>query len=244
MSRCSIIIPTKDRPLMLVACLEAMREAKGPDDEVLVIDSSTDGHTGFVAQLSGVVDRYWHKDVSAVEATNFGVQEARGRYIKVFADDDFINGAGHLKSLDIADKHEDVEMFLCGGVKIRTDMSKVTVVCYAEDAKVGHTVESIISAGAFGGGQLIRRHVFEKAGMYSHIRICDQEFATRCVAKGVKVRHMRVNTYLHPLYPHSGLVSKMDETNTEFKALAAQYGVRVMKRIECLFPPIWDGAVI
>lgn len=244
MSRCSIIIPTKGRPLMLAACLESVREAKGPDDEVLVIDSSPDTRTTGICELSGVVDRYWHKEVSQVEAINFGVQEARGRYIKVFSDDDFINGPGHLKSLDIADKHEGVELFICGGVKIRTDGEQISVICYDDGAKVGHTVESIIAAGAFGGGQLIRRHVFEKAGMFSHLRICDQEFAARCVSKGIIVRHMRVNTYLHPLYPYSGLVGKREETNREFQALAAQYDLKNTHRTGCLYPPVWDGRVV
>ena len=242
--RCSIVIPTKERHRILAACLESVREAKGPEDEVIVVDSSTDGWTKAYCEQSGVVDRYLWRNMSQVDATNLGVVEAKGRYVKVFSDDDFLNGPGHLRSLEIADQHPEVDMFVCGGVKFRTDNSAFTCLCWDESVNFGRSVERIYATGAFGGGQLIRRHVFDKVGMFAPLRVMDMEFACRCVAEGLTVRFMRVNTFLHPIYAHSGLVKAGEQTNAETAAVFAKYGVTDSQRPKCMYPPTWDGAVI
>ena len=242
--RCSIVIPTKDRPKILAACLESMREAKGTDDEVIVVDSSTEWMQKPHCMTSGVVDRHEVRELSQVDATNLGVKLAKGRYVKVFSDDDFINGPGHLKSLDIADQHPEVDVFVCGGVKFKTDGTALTIVCWDESVNFGRSPERIYATGAFGGGQLIRRHVFDKVGLFAPLRVMDMDFAVRCVAAGLTVRFMRVNTYLHPIYAHSGMSSAVAETNRETTELFAKYGVKHSERPKCLYPPIFDGAVI
>ena len=83
----TVVVPTRDRPEQLVACLEALRAATGPDDEVIVVDSaSTDPAVGQCARaLGATVVRC--EQPGAARARNAGV-DAADRPVIAFVDDD------------------------------------------------------------------------------------------------------------------------------------------------------------
>lgn len=83
----TVVVPTRDRPEHLDACLSALAGSVRPDDEVLVVDSaSRGGGTATVARDHGVgyvrVDR-----PGTSRARNAGAREA-GRSLLAFVDDD------------------------------------------------------------------------------------------------------------------------------------------------------------
>jgi GT2 family glycosyltransferase len=92
----SIIIPTRDRPAQLSACLRSLRDLDYPpeDREFIVV---ADG--GEAMTLSGVRLLRQVPAAGPGRARNFGAAQALGRYL-VFTDDDCRPGKDWLQSLD------------------------------------------------------------------------------------------------------------------------------------------------
>ena len=89
----SIIIPTKDRPGLLAACLRSIAQLDFPREEyeVLVVnDGGVQSLAGVIEQLEGDLPiRYFHQPLSGgpAAARNTGAEQAGGKYL-VFLDDD------------------------------------------------------------------------------------------------------------------------------------------------------------
>lgn len=85
--RVAVVVASRDRPAMLRGALEAVLDAVGPDDEVVVVDSaSMSGETGAVAEDAGV--RCIRCDLPGLaRARNAGVA-ATSAEVVAFTDDD------------------------------------------------------------------------------------------------------------------------------------------------------------
>jgi len=89
----SIVIPTKDRPELLAACLTGLSQLDYPREnyEVLVVDDGSESSMFGVCEqfLNKFTIEYFRQVVSSgpAAARNFGAENALGRYL-VFLDDD------------------------------------------------------------------------------------------------------------------------------------------------------------
>lgn len=86
----SVIVPTRDRPRALEACLTALAAQQGPDFEVLVVDDGGDAplEPGLEAVLGRLrVQLLRQTNAGPSAARNLGLRQARGRFV-AFTDDD------------------------------------------------------------------------------------------------------------------------------------------------------------
>lgn len=83
---CSVLVPTCNRPKMVEACLESLRNQTCHPQEVIVLDQSDGCRTQAVSALFDVRHvSMTQKNKSA--ALNLGIQESSGRYVCVIDDD-------------------------------------------------------------------------------------------------------------------------------------------------------------
>jgi glycosyltransferase involved in cell wall biosynthesis len=99
----SIIIPTYERPSQLATCLQSLARLDYPPEkfEVIVVDD------GGVQSLESVIEKFrerldvrlfTQKNTGPAGARNFGVEQARGKFL-AFTDDDCAPSAGWLRVL-------------------------------------------------------------------------------------------------------------------------------------------------
>jgi glycosyltransferase involved in cell wall biosynthesis len=97
----SVVLPTRDRPVLLERCLASVRAALGPDDEIVVVDSaSADPRVASVAAAAGA--RVLRCDRPGVDrARNLGWRSATHDAV-LFVDDDVVVDTGWADALSDA----------------------------------------------------------------------------------------------------------------------------------------------
>lgn len=201
--RISFIINTKNRAALLGQALERAQALRGPNDEVIVVDGgSNDGTPDVVRSFGATVDVFVSEpDQNGAEALNKGILLARGRYIRQLPDDDITHHEGLEAAIDALDRHPEVGVLVCGGVKQKASRSHT--VYLRPGTRYGKSIEDPFRYGACGAGFVIRRSVFAKVGLFGNNISADVAFVLHCIRNGVAVRFCRVNLYTHILYPHS-----------------------------------------
>jgi glycosyltransferase involved in cell wall biosynthesis len=97
----SVIIPSKDRPTLLLRALRSAFAQRDCEFEVIVVDDG--GGTGASAALQGGQDRlkvFSTGGLGQVNARNLGVSKAQGRYIAFLDDDDWWADEYHLRDCE------------------------------------------------------------------------------------------------------------------------------------------------
>ena len=90
----TVVVPTRDRPGLLAACLSALRTAVGPADEVLVVDSASQEPEAVRAVVEAAGASYLRADLPGTSrARNAGWVAARHGLV-VFTDDDCLPQPG------------------------------------------------------------------------------------------------------------------------------------------------------
>ncbi len=98
----SVVIPTRERPVQLATCLQALTRVDYPRErfEVIVVDDgSTRSLEGVTEQFREQLDvKLWaQKNTGPAGARNFGAAQARGEFL-AFTDDDCLPGASWLRA--------------------------------------------------------------------------------------------------------------------------------------------------
>lgn len=89
--RISVVIPTKNRPLEIIKCIDSILKQTVPVDEIIVVDSSENRNLqpllrkNFSCFTSKI--KYIYSDVSNNAARNMGVQQSTGEIVFFFDDD-------------------------------------------------------------------------------------------------------------------------------------------------------------
>jgi glycosyltransferase involved in cell wall biosynthesis len=225
--------------------MTVLESIRGAGAEVIVVDSSESDASERICNGSGVVSKYFRRpDLRQVPATNEGIKQSTGEFVRVFSDDDILVPEGHRKAVKVFQQNPDIDMLVTGGVKFWTNGEKGWPISLPESAGYGRNIDSIFQYGSFGGGQIIRRNVFDKIGYFRPISICDQEYAMRMCAAGLNVRFVRVLSYFHPIYEHSGMRMRKPQVDMEFAQLRTTFNPLDPYMREMLYPPIWDEAVV
>ena len=115
MPRVSIIIPTFDRPQMLLRAVDSARSA-ATDVEIIVVDDASSDTTAEVCRgLAGIKHVRLERNQGVAGARNIGIFESTAPYV-AFLDDDDLRLPGSLDSqADALDKHPDAG-FVCGAM--------------------------------------------------------------------------------------------------------------------------------
>jgi glycosyltransferase involved in cell wall biosynthesis len=108
----SVIIPTKDRRLLLGETLESLSKQTFPSWEAVIVDDgSTDGTQEFVASLSANDPRFRYmagagNNRGASACRNLGVSKARGHYVIFLDSDDLLSSDCLRKRLETIQQGE------------------------------------------------------------------------------------------------------------------------------------------
>lgn len=87
----SIIIPTYNRLLLLKEALDSFVGLLDCSYEVVIVDDgSTDGTAEYLRSLHEPIRAFFQEHKGGNAARNYGLREARGRYIKFLDDDDWL----------------------------------------------------------------------------------------------------------------------------------------------------------
>jgi glycosyltransferase involved in cell wall biosynthesis len=95
----SIIIPTKDRPELLVRALRSVAAQTFGDHEILVVDDGDGSGTAAAEAFDPAIRTLATGGAGQVPARNLGVSLARGERIAFLDDDDWWAEPGHLAAM-------------------------------------------------------------------------------------------------------------------------------------------------
>ena len=95
----TILIPTKDRPELLLRALRSVAAQSFRDHEILVIDDGDGRGAALAEEFDGTIRTFKTGGAGQVPARNLGVSAARGRNIAFLDDDDWWDGPGHLAAM-------------------------------------------------------------------------------------------------------------------------------------------------
>jgi len=220
----SFVLATRNRAEYLGKSLAAQRGLFGPGAELIIIDGlSCDSTTEVVKKYSDVVTIFISElDKGTADAWNKGILLSRGKYIKPLTDDDVILKEGMEQAIDVLERHPEVDMLVCGGMRQRGE--KRSPVWLPPGTNYGSSIKDVFKYGASGIGFVIRRSVFAKIGLFDIENLAnDREFALRAISHGVNVKFCRINLYEHPILDHSATVARVKEHERHSYALVKEY---------------------
>src|SRR3990167_5899291 len=116
--RVSYIFSTKNRPVLFEKSLRRIRSIVKPEDELIVIDCSTNEQTlTIIKKYKRFIDKYIHEtDMSPGQGNNKGILVSKGKYIKLITDDDIFFSTAMEKAINIMEKNPKIDILECGGI--------------------------------------------------------------------------------------------------------------------------------
>ncbi|HEX7721847.1 MAG TPA: glycosyltransferase family A protein [Pyrinomonadaceae bacterium] len=115
MPRISVIIPTHNRPHLLIRAIESARAAATDVEIIVVDDASTDNTAEVCGQLAGIKHVRVERNQGVAGARNIGIFESSAQYI-AFLDDDDLRAPGSLDlQADVLDRDPGAG-FVCGAM--------------------------------------------------------------------------------------------------------------------------------
>lgn len=221
--RVSYIISTKNRAAYLEKAFKKCRKLIGKDDQLIIADGgSTDRTKSIVKRYQDLVDIFiCENDKNPTHALNKGILLAQGRYIKNLNDDDIIYPEHMEKAIRIMDKHTEIDLLICGGMKEFKEKSWPFYV--PEGVDYGGSFENIFKYGVCGVGFIIRRKSLALGGLFPPVLISDSSFVLEFIAKGMTVKFCRIDLFTHPILSHSFINTRSVEVQKEVEELMKSF---------------------
>lgn len=127
-NRVSVVIPTKNRMLEVLNCIDSIIKQELPIDEIVVVDSSKSRSLQYLLtkHFSNHVPKikYIHSDVSNNAARNIGIQQSTGDIVFFFDDDVILdkNYVSEVVRIFAGDKEEKVGGVMGNIVNMKRDI--------------------------------------------------------------------------------------------------------------------------
>jgi glycosyltransferase involved in cell wall biosynthesis len=224
--RISFIIATKNRFSYLKKTLHNINNLKKKNDEIILVDGSSYGDKkNVVEEYKKIINKYiFEDDISEGHAFNKGILISKGKYIKIVTDDDLLCPDAIEQSVNILDKHKDIDLLLCGGTKIVNGTEHV--VYHPAGINYGKKISDIFRYGGCGIGLIFRHRVLSKIGLFNSKALSlDLDFLAQAISRGAIVKFCRLHMYIHPVYIHSAQISRNKELNDDMNRIKSLYGV-------------------
>lgn len=232
--RVSLVLATKDRASYLRTALESIRQFKGPNDELIVVDGgSTDSTLDEIASFGDLVDVVISEpDDGEAHAYNKGLLLSNGRFIKLLTDDDLIRPQAFTQAVELFEQNMDLDLLMCGGEKIRDDSKSFLYVPPGQE--YGKDLESILKFGGCGVGLFIKRAALARTGLLNpHAISVDLDFLANAVVNGAKISFVRINLYEHTIHEHSGAAFRKSALDGDIDRIRRQYlGFKTYYKLE------------
>ena len=234
--RISYVLTTKNRAKFLDHTLKGCRDLVTFEDELIVIDgASTDNTKEIVEKYRDIVNIFVSEpDFNGMHAQNKAILLSSGKYFKTLNDDDTVHKEGMIKAIEFLEKNPEIDLLVCGGVKVRNGKSKRFFV--DPNVNYGAKPEDIVLYGAPGIGQIVRRSVFAKVGLVAQTINADMEFAMRCIAHGCTVRFEPIDLFYHEIFDYSTIIKyrkkHMEETFRHIKQYCGEDFLKKYKKLK------------
>lgn len=225
--RITFFLATKNRAKFLSIALKKIQKLKSPRDELIIIDGgSTDNTNKVIQKFKNIIDVFVSEsDMSESHASNKAVLLATGKYIKLLTDDDEFYKDAIDNAYLVMEKNPDVDVLLCGGLKIR---GKDQAYAYVPPgANYGQKVADVFKYGGCGLGFLIRRSAFAKTGLFTPNCVSlDNDYLAKAINSGANVKFCRINMYTHFIEDHSALINRRKKLEIDIKRIKKLYKVK------------------
>ena len=207
--RVSYIIATKNRAIFLERALQNIREFIEPIDELIIIDGmSSDGTTMVVERNADIVATFVSEpDKSEAHAFNKGLFRARGRFIKMLTDDDYVFPDAMRAAVAALEKNPEIDVLLCGGEFWNASVDPITSAGYCFlPINMPLNAENVFKYLCSGLGLLCNRTALEKTGgIRSDYHCADLDFLQRIFECECVIRYLDLKLYRGYIYSHSGV---------------------------------------
>ena len=181
----SVIISFYNRPQYIEQCLESIYNQTYKNIEIIVIDDGSDKPL----EIEGNFKLYRNeKNLGAPGAQNRGIKLAKGKYIKIFDDDDL--AMPDMLEVGYAAICDNDKLWSMGG-NVLVDIDGKEVAKYKEiQQKISN--DNILYYITRGGGlsycaSLFKKELFDKVGLFNELLWChhDTEFFLRVINAGI-----------------------------------------------------------
>lgn len=211
----TVVIPSRNRPVLLRTALESVLVQSHPSVEVIVVNDGSDGENAqaydalaleFAPRVRFVHLENTKNGHGQSYAINRGVEAARGEFVCFLDDDDYWIDDGHLARASRALKAEGADVYLTnqdaylGETKVAGPiwLEGLDTIIDARGDKDGDgfytaTVADLVACKGFGhlNTTVVRRSLYlQIGGMDENIRYeCDWDFFLRVIDGARRVRH-------------------------------------------------------
>lgn len=248
----SVVIPSRNRPVLLRKAIESVLMQDHDSVEVLVINDGSDGTNE--AEYRAIGNDYGERvQVHDLEKTttghgqsygiNIGVELAEGQYVTFLDDDDFWTDTEHLSRCQalIERCQGNVDAIYCnqqailsdgtaveGGVWLDGLLEIVQPECVAPEVPAYRvTVAELMRHSGFGhlNTSIVRRELFlEMGGMDNDIRYeCDRDFFLRTIDRGAHILYVPIVVSQHNVPDQNRTDNMSTAVNSFQKALFQLY---------------------
>ncbi len=162
----SVIIPTHNRPKMLLEAIESLQKQSYPCWEAIIVDN------GSKNKVEGIVDEchdtrlnyYYQEEGNRSKARNLGVSKAEGEYIAFLDDDDRFMPDKLLEQVKYLNQHREIGLVSCGVIMINEKGQKVTNWPLWEDHESLTLKDVLPGCGMMPSSVLMRKIWYEHVG--------------------------------------------------------------------------------
>lgn len=218
----SIIIPTRNRPLLFEKALLSVVEQDFPNKEIIVVNDGSD--ESYLDRYSQIINNQpisiqWHSLVHRKNghgqsySMNFGASMARGEYLCFLDDDDYWIDTGHLKQAyqDITQSESTVDLYYTNQKAIYSNGKQKQEDVWIEDL-ISEVESDEVSANAVNASFLLQSNgfahlncsIFRKdfyfmlEGMDENIRYeCDRDIYIRSIDSAENILYQPKFVSLH-----------------------------------------------
>lgn len=202
----SIIIPTHNRPDLLLEALESVRKQSYPHWEAIIVDN------GAVNKVDRLVESlneprfnyHYREEGNRSKARNFGVSVAKGDYIAFLDDDDHFLPDKLLEQVSYLNSHPDVGLVGCGAILIDEKGEKIYKWTLWDDSPELVLRQGVKGLGLMPTAIMMRKLWFEEQnGFDTTLHLAeDLDFFLNLMYRGCKMEWVRF--YLVEYRMHSG----------------------------------------
>lgn len=209
--RVSYIISTRNRAKFLGEALRNVREFITPGDELIVVDGgSTDDTANVVAANRDLVTVFTSEpDFGEAHGYNKGIMAARGRFIKLLTDDDYIFPQAMRQAVTLLEENPQVDALICGGefheVSAGDGESRFVGFFYLPPGRlITDDVQFTITQVACGIGLVLTRRAIARVGLLdTTFHAVDTDYLARLIACKTDFRYAHLKLYRHTRHLHS-----------------------------------------
>ena len=225
--RVSYVLPTIGRRQHMLLALHNLADLKTEQDEVVVIDCSDNEETQRLAEAwTPLVDTYIHeRELGIGLGFNRGILLARGRLIRLMADDDITYPRAMAQAVAIMENDSSIDMLYCRIIKHLFGEAPLLTRSLA-DVDYSSSVWGPVKYGACGVGYVFRRKACAVVGLMLPRSLAqDVEYVMRFIARDLRVVTSDLVLAYHPTWSHSEGVLNPKCWCEDFVKVCQAYGM-------------------